>query len=131
MYLKISNDLYFIEVVDEKGDDVSPGETGDILVTDFYNTAMPIIRYKIGDRATAIESIKQKFGDQVIYLKDIAGRIDDDLYFNNGKTRILSHFWYIIFRDQDWLEQFQVIQLSDFDLKIKFISHKKDDFKFK
>lgn len=129
-HLKISNDLYFIEVVDANGNDVFPGETGDILVTDLYNTAMPIIRYKIGDRASVLESINQKFGDQVIYLRNIAGRIDDDLYLNNGRTKILSHFWYIIFRNQEWVEQFQIIQKSDLDLKIKYITLKKDDENF-
>jgi phenylacetate-CoA ligase len=32
-----------------------PGETGDVLVTDLTNLSVPLIRYAIGDRATAVE----------------------------------------------------------------------------
>ena len=38
-----------IKVVDMKGDKVSYGQEGRILVTSLFNKAFPVIRYEIGD----------------------------------------------------------------------------------
>src|SRR3990172_5300720 len=40
----------YVEIVDEYDNPVPPGVEGDILVTSLINFAMPLIRYKIGDR---------------------------------------------------------------------------------
>lgn len=43
-----------VEIVDEDGQPVGPGETGRVLVTCLANLAMPLIRYDTGDLATAV-----------------------------------------------------------------------------
>jgi phenylacetate-CoA ligase len=40
----------FLEILDEKGDPVAPDEEGYFVWTGFLNEAMPLIRYRIGDR---------------------------------------------------------------------------------
>ncbi len=40
---------YIIEVVDESDNQVAPGEMGELIVTDLFNKAMPLIRYRTGD----------------------------------------------------------------------------------
>ena len=42
-----------VEILDEHGRDVAPGERGRVVVTGFYNYAMPFIRYELGDLAEA------------------------------------------------------------------------------
>ena len=49
--LEIFTYTHLLEVVDADGRPCGPGEEGDILVTCLANYAMPIIRYRIGDRA--------------------------------------------------------------------------------
>lgn len=44
-------DEYVVEVVDESGQQVAPGERGRVLVTALGNTAAPMIRYANGDSA--------------------------------------------------------------------------------
>jgi phenylacetate-CoA ligase len=39
----------YLEIVDPEGRHLSPGEEGDILVTNLHNYTMPLIRYRIGD----------------------------------------------------------------------------------
>jgi len=46
------DDDYLIEVLDEHGHHVAPGERGRIAVTSFAADAFPLIRYMIGDAAT-------------------------------------------------------------------------------
>ena len=45
----LSKEDLFFEVVDMKGDKVSYGQEGRILVTSLFNKAFPVIRYEIGD----------------------------------------------------------------------------------
>jgi phenylacetate-CoA ligase len=40
-----------VEIVDESGAPVAPGETGRVIVTGLYNYATPFIRYELGDYA--------------------------------------------------------------------------------
>lgn len=40
----------FLEILDENGKPAGPGEEGDFVWTGFLNEAMPLIRYRIGDR---------------------------------------------------------------------------------
>ncbi len=47
----VPTDRLIIEIVDEQGRQVAPGETGDVLITSLVHDAAPIIRYRIGDRA--------------------------------------------------------------------------------
>ena len=51
--LHVADELFLLEVIDEEtGEPCEPGETGSVVITSFYNYAMPLIRYKLGDLAT-------------------------------------------------------------------------------
>jgi phenylacetate-CoA ligase len=54
----------------------APGETGSILITDFLNFAMPLIRYRIGDMG-AWASGPCSCGRGLPRLKHVAGRVTD------------------------------------------------------
>lgn len=60
---------------------VSPGELGRIVVTDFTNYAMPMIRYDIGDAAMIGET-----KDGILTsISNLVGRKTDLIYCTNGK----------------------------------------------
>lgn len=40
----------FLEILDDSGDPVAPGQEGYLVWTGFLNRAMPLLRYRIGDR---------------------------------------------------------------------------------
>lgn len=40
-----------VEILDEDGGECEPGQVGSVVLTDYLNTAMPFIRYEIGDLA--------------------------------------------------------------------------------
>lgn len=48
--LHVNADVARVEVLDESGAAVAPGEEGDLAVTVLVNHAMPLLRYMIGDR---------------------------------------------------------------------------------
>jgi phenylacetate-CoA ligase len=52
--LHLMADACLAEIVDADGSPCAPGEAGEIVVTPFFNAAMPLIRYCTGDRATRL-----------------------------------------------------------------------------
>jgi phenylacetate-CoA ligase len=49
----INSEICLVEIVDSEGRQVERGETGNVVVTPFFNTAQPLIRYEQGDFAIA------------------------------------------------------------------------------
>jgi len=96
------------EVLREDGTPVREGETGEVVVTGFWNTAMPFIRYRTGDMAVFA-------GDEngVVRLARVTGRTQDFIYGINGvKTSLTALIFgqhYRAFRNiRRWqLEQWQ------------------------
>jgi phenylacetate-CoA ligase len=65
----------YVEVVDDSGSHVKPGEMGEVICTGFYNYAMPFIRYRTGDLAVFSGDI-----DGIVRLKCVSGRTQDYVY---------------------------------------------------
>lgn len=49
----VNAELLLLEVLDEAGNPCAAGETGRVIVTPFFSMAQPLIRYDMGDLATA------------------------------------------------------------------------------
>jgi phenylacetate-CoA ligase len=47
----INSDFGIVEILDAAGREVGPGQAGELVLTGFVNDAMPLLRYRIGDRA--------------------------------------------------------------------------------
>lgn len=72
------------EVIGVNGKQVKIGEIGEIVVTGFYNKAMPFIRYKTGDLALYNGTI-----DGIVKLRHIYGRNQDFLFDEFGEKVFL------------------------------------------
>jgi phenylacetate-CoA ligase len=48
----VNAESYIVEILRD-GQPAQPGETGDVVITDLTNLSVPLLRYAIGDRATA------------------------------------------------------------------------------
>ena len=78
--LHINEDMMIVEIVDDDDKPVPSGQPGSkILVTTFFSTAIPVIRYEFSDILTAIEGVCT-CGCQFQRIKDIEGRREEMLY---------------------------------------------------
>jgi phenylacetate-CoA ligase len=101
----------YLEIVDARGNRVAPGMEGNILVTCLSNYAMPLIRYKVGDRGVLSLNLGNKgCGNQQI-LKSVLGRNNDIFKTKNGTIVHASFFAYLLYH-RNWVRQYQVIQKS-------------------
>jgi phenylacetate-CoA ligase len=82
-------DLAYNEVIDHEGNTLLEG-SGELVGTNLYNYAMPLIRYKIRDYVTiANENKKCECGRKFRIVEEIIGRQND--YFETPDGRVLGN----------------------------------------
>jgi len=118
--LHVADELFLLEIIDEEtGKPVAIGETGAVVVTSFYNQAMPLIRYRLGDLATL--GAPCPCGRGLTVLSAIAGRNRQLFRFPGGKTTMpdLSTADYVkLLGARKW----QAAQTGDTVIEIRFVS---------
>ncbi len=105
---------YFIEILAiDEDKPVSYGEVGRVVVTDYFNYAMPIIRYDTGD--LAIMNIDER---KIPFLERIEGRKLDMIYNTSGEL-VSSHLAYHLCKYGSF-KQFQLVQygLKDYNINL-------------
>jgi len=75
----------YTEILDEQGQPVKEGETGEIIVTGFNQKGLPFIRYRTGDLA-----IYKGRKNGIVYIDAIQGRTVDYLVDREGKKVFLT-----------------------------------------
>lgn len=123
--LHVMADNVVVELLKEDGSPASPGEVGEVVVTDLNNRAMPLVRYRIGDRAVKGEECDCGRGFPV--LKEIQGRAYDFVQDCDGRRFHGEYFMYLFedLRDRGAeIDQFRVVQLSEDELLVKVAAPK-------
>lgn len=128
---RLSNETLLTEVLDENGKEVSEGETGKLIFTNLFNTAMPVLRYEVGDFG-AIEKDPLQIQDKLVNLQ---GRLNDKVFLPSGKVAAGFSLYYVskhLMGTLGYIHEYQVQQLS----REKFLfyivmDHDLDDFAIK
>lgn len=81
--LHVNVDHLVVELLDDEGQPVGPGEAGQVVVTDLMNRGMPLIRYRLGDLAEAAEG-PCRCGRGQPLLRRVTGRTADFLVRPDG-----------------------------------------------
>lgn len=111
------NSRIMLEIVDRGGKPVKGGP-GDVLVTALHNRAMPLIRYRIGDRASWGKGCACGRGTPV--LSSIEGRTNEVFVLPDGRIRPSSCFFNIepVF---DGVNAYQLVQERDGHFVLKYV----------
>ena len=90
--LHVSPDFGIVEIVDEEGQPLGPGEEGRIVCTSLLNDVQPLIRYEIGDLGRWSDRPCPCGRNQFPVLEEIVGRIEDAVIGPDGReiVRICS-----------------------------------------
>jgi phenylacetate-CoA ligase len=125
--LHLIPDIHYLEILDNNGKEVKPGEAGNIIVTLLTNYTMPLIRYKIGDIGILSEKNCQ-CGRELPLLEKVVGRISGR--FNNKFGDFISAGpFYSLFYFQENIRQFQVIQETTESILINLVLIEKNKLK--
>ncbi|AYF98343.1 glycosyltransferase [Protaetiibacter intestinalis] len=107
----VMSESYILEILVE-GRRALPGEVGEIVITDLNNFSTPLIRYRLGDLATAVdESEPCPCGRSMPRIGRIEGRTQAIVHCANG-TWMPGTFFAHFFKDYEHLIRFFQIHQS-------------------
>lgn len=105
----VQDESYIVEILVD-GRPANPGEVGEIVITDLNNFSVPLIRYRIGDLAQAVEQIQCKCGRSQKLIGEITGRTQAMIGCANG-VWLPGGFFGHFFKDYDFcIKHYQVYQ---------------------
>ena len=116
-HLHVCSSSLIVEVVDEEGKACDVGVPGRVLVTSLHNSAMPLIRYDIGDIAEFGEPCDTGISWPV--LNQVNGRVRDSITLPDGKFQLVTFFESKMLGNRK-LRDFQIILFND---AITFLYH--------
>jgi len=130
--LHISMATHFLEILKPDGSSCINGKIGDVVVTPLTNYTMPLIRYKIGDRA-AMSDESCPCGRGMPMLKGIEGRSTSS--FRNRQGDIIApeyfiHLIGVLLNKGGFTEKFQVIQENWNLVVVKLVVNLRDEHVF-
>lgn len=103
------------------GQDVNPGESGEVVVTGLSNYVMPLIRYKLGD--IAVPSKEKCSCDRGLPLiSKIEGRQDDFLTLPSGKK--VSPRMINVIENIPGIKAYKTIQENEEKIVVKLVKDK-------
>lgn len=107
----------FLEILDHEDLPVAAGGTGEAICTGFINRAMPLLRYRLGDRITVTDNPAGPDNRCPVFA-EIEGRSDDILFSPEGRPLgRFSPIWKVV----DGIFETQVIQKSLDSLDINIV----------
>jgi phenylacetate-coenzyme A ligase PaaK-like adenylate-forming protein/glycosyltransferase involved in cell wall biosynthesis len=106
----VMDESYIVELLVE-GRPARPGEIGELVITDLNNFSVPLIRYRIGDLATAVDASRPcRCGRGLSRIGRIEGRTQAIVHCGNG-TWLPGTFFAHFFKDHDYaIRSFQIYQ---------------------
>jgi phenylacetate-CoA ligase len=117
--LHISPDLGIIEILDQDGNDVKPGEAGEAVCTGLINPDQPLIRYRIGDIIKLSLNQECGCGRNMPVVEEIIGRLEDTIIGKDGREMVRFHG---IFINIPRIIEAQVIQHETDRFEIKLVT---------
>lgn len=119
-----------VEIIVREGDrerPAEPGETGEVVLTDLHNYAMPFIRYASGDLATARGDAPCACGRKLVRIGPIDGRVTEKMVGANGQPvpGILIDVATAVFGET--IQAYQLVQHKDRSVTIRLEGNPKPE----
>ncbi|MBA7573887.1 hypothetical protein ES708_15688 [subsurface metagenome] len=119
--LHLNIEHVYVECVKDN-EPASPGEVGELVITNLDNYGMPFIRYRIGDVAVPSDR-KCNCGRGLPLLERIEGRTFDVVAGTNGRC-LGGTFWTLLLRTFiKGISQFQVVQKAKDQIDITIVTN--------
>jgi len=120
-------DNVWVEFLDQAGNDVEPGQVGEMVLTTQRSPVMPFIRYRIGDLGR--QSVKKcTCGRGFPVVESFEGRADDSFILPSGRfvssLKLLNTFTMYIKKYLHLMEEFRFIQKSESHMVIELVKGK-------
>jgi len=112
----ISDENSIVEFLKD-GEAVSPGESGEIIITDLHNQVMPWIRYAIEDLGTPMDE-ECSCGRKLSMMKSIEGRMNDIIVTPDGRRIRMPAY---LFGNMEGIREIQFRQHAKNQLSVDIV----------
>jgi len=116
--LHVNEEAALVEILRGDGSPAAPGEEGRVIVTPFWQTATPLIRYDHGDRAVAGDVCP--CGRGLKLLTSILGRVHQA--FRHPDGRVVFGARVGNFRSQIGASRWQIAQTGPVHFEVRYVS---------
>jgi len=116
----LMSESIILEVLDEAGAPVSPGELGEAVMTGLCSDAQPFIRYRTGDMVR-LSAEPPASGRGLHALAEIAGRTTDFVVRSDGTIMHALAVIYVV-RAIEGVAEFKLIQHTPLDIEVLVVS---------
>jgi phenylacetate-CoA ligase len=117
--LHLMHDAVHVEILDDDGRPVPPGEPGEICLTNLLSPGAPLIRYRLGDRAR-LDPEPCPCGRPHPVLAELQGRQADTLVHEDGR-RVHGLALIYVLRELGGVERFRCVQSRRDHLRIEVV----------
>ncbi len=117
--MHVNSDVIRLEVLGDDGRPTADGVEGDLVATSLVNHAMPLIRYRVGDRGSLRPSACA-CGRSFPLLGVVTGRAADVLVLSDGR-RVSPYALTCALEQEGSLLRYQVSQLDPARLRVRAI----------
>lgn len=107
----------FVEVVDDAGRPVAPGQVGRVAFTTLLNRAMPLLRYAVGDLAVAGDDRLCPCGRPAPILPQVLGRVVEMFELPSGPRSPWAFIAHM--HASDGIARFQLVQTGPVDIQLR------------
>lgn len=118
--LHLSAEHIVVELVDEAGRPVAPGEQGEIVTTHLASGDFPFVRYRTGDMAV-MATEPCACGRGLPALREVLGRSTDFVRTASGNTMHALALIYEV-RDKPGVRSFKFVQEADLSLELQLVA---------
>jgi phenylacetate-CoA ligase len=114
----IHEDLCHVKIIDTKGEKVSNGEKGAVVISNFVNHGTVLLNYRLGDVASFAKE-RCPCGRTLPLLSELEGRVEDILFLSDGDFIHPRAIWGVI-KSREGVLKYQLIQhtMDHFELRL-------------
>ncbi|MDA4121240.1 MAG: hypothetical protein OK404_02395 [Thaumarchaeota archaeon] len=120
--IHLYSDYFAFEFIGRDGQPAEAGEAAELLVTGLVDDAMPLIRYRLGDRVVRQEGGVCGCGSYLPRLKSIEGRMSDGLIIP-GRDMIAPGSVIQYLENTLGLRRYQMVQEGDAQVLLRVDKH--------
>lgn len=116
----LMSESHIIEVLDEAGQPVAPGETGEAVITGLTSAAQPFIRYRTGD-VLRLSSEPASGGQGLHVIAEVMGRQTDFVVAADGRVMHALAVIYVL-RAVPGIAQFKCVQHAPERMEVQIVA---------
>ena len=116
----LMSESHIVEVLDEAGQPVAPGETGEAVITGLTSAAQPFIRYRTGD-VLRLSSEPAAAGQGLHVIAEVTGRQTDFIVAADGRVMHALAVIYVL-RAVPGIAQFKCVQHAPERMEVQIVA---------